>query len=503
MKRGFKAKRERPPERLRRAAAPHRRIESGVATAGAVAFLALWSIGGKLQSGFEVAMATAAPPSSGAGVGVVIVIVALILINAILIAAETAVSALRTAQIRVLRERDAKRADRLQALYDQQDRIVAAYAVAAQVVRLAIVFCTFLLAPGLLDVLHDRFGWANNHANLLISAIILLAPVALLHLIVSELLPKSYATVNPVRVGTALFRLSLAVSVVFGMPATAVTTLRRYFTERFGSRSAESVSNLAEEEIKTLAEEGHETGEIEGGERELLHSVFEFTDTVAREVMTPRVDVDAMPVNSDPTEVARIIQESGHSRIPLFEGTDDQIVGIIHAKDLFGAMLNGKAPNLRSLMRPAIFVPENKSLHELLAEMRQSRSQMAVVQDEFGGTAGIVTIEDIVEELVGDIVDEYDVEEPEIVEAPGGWLVGGKAHLDDFNEVAGTDLESDEFDTVGGFVFGLFGRQPKLGEAIEAEGLRFVVAESDGRRILRVKVEMSPEPAVTVPVDED
>jgi putative hemolysin len=301
--------------------------------------------------------------------------------------------------------------------------------------------------------------------------------------------------VNPLRVVTVLYRFITAISVLFSVPAGLVTSLRHYFVSRFGPRAIEDGANLAEEEIKTLAETAHETGEIEGDERELLHSVFEFTDTVAREVMTPRVDLDAMPVRSDPTEVVKLIQESGHSRIPLYEDTDDQIVGIIHAKDLFGAMLNGKAPNLRSLMRPALFVPENKSLHELLAEMRQNRSQMAIVQDEFGGTAGIVTIEDIVEELVGDIIDEYDVEEPEIVEAAGGWLIDGRTHLDDVNETTGANFESEEFDTIGGFVFGLFGRQPKLGEQVEDDGWRFIVAESDGRRIMRLKLEPAPETA--------
>ena len=167
------------------------------------------------------------------------------------------------------------------------------------------------------------------------------------------------------------------------------------------------------------------------------------------------------------------------------------------------AMLRGKGrPSLRSLMRPAHFVPENKDLHELLTEMRASRSQMVIVQDEFGGTAGIVTIEDIVEELVGDIVDEYDVEEPEIVAVGDAWLVDGKTHLDDLNDQIDGELESEEFDTVGGYVFGLFGRQPKQGECVESEGYRFTVAESDGRRIMRLKVEAAPPASAAVSSDE-
>jgi putative hemolysin len=251
--------------------------------------------------------------------------------------------------------------------------------------------------------------------------------------------------------------------------------------------------NQAEEEIKNLVETAQETGEIEVEEKELLHSVFEFSDTVAREVMTPRVDLEAMRVTSDPMELVELIKKTGKSRIPLYEETDDQIIGIVHAKDLLMAVLKTDRPSLRKIMRPAIFVPENKSLNELLREMRQSRSEMAIVQDEFGGTSGIVTTEDIVEELVGEIVDEYDVEEPEIVKVDGDcYLVHGKVHVDDVNDTLGSELVSEEFDTIGGYVFGVFGRQPKRDEKIESDGLRFTVVEADGRKIKRLKIEKLP-----------
>ncbi|RYG63384.1 HlyC/CorC family transporter, partial [bacterium] len=238
-----------------------------------------------------------------------------------------------------------------------------------------------------------------------------------------------------------------------------------------------------------LVESAEESGAIESDEKELITSVFEFTDTVAREVMTPRTDLDAVPVDTDPKELVEIIQRTGHSRIPLYEGTDDAIVGIVHAKDLLLAMVNYKPVTLRKLMRPAIFVNETKSLHDLLRDMRASRSQLAVVQDEFGGTAGIVTIEDVIEELVGEIQDEYDQEEPAVAEAGAGYLVEGKTHIDDVNAEIGSRFNSEDFDTIGGYVFGIFGRQPKLGEMIEAEHFRFTVAETDGKRILRLRVE--------------
>jgi putative hemolysin len=248
-------------------------------------------------------------------------------------------------------------------------------------------------------------------------------------------------------------------------------------------------SNQMGEEIRSLVDSAEESGEFEADETSLIHSVLEFGETIAREIMTPRTDLDAASLETNPFDLVEIIQKSGHSRIPMFEGTDDEIVGIIHAKDLLMSMIRGKPVNLRSLMRPALFVTENKNIHDLLAEMRHHRTQLAVVKDEFGGTSGIVTIEDIIEEIVGEIQDEYDDEEPIVSETGSGFVVEGKTHIDDVNEEIGTSFESEDFDTIGGFVFGLFGRQPRPGEWIEHNEHQFTVAETDGKRILKVRIE--------------
>jgi len=204
-----------------------------------------------------------------------------------------------------------------------------------------------------------------------------------------------------------------------------------------------------------------------------------------------------VPVSATLQEVAQIVEETGHSRIPVFEGSDDQIVGIVHAKDVLSAITRGEGSRrLRDTMRPASFVPENKNLHDLLQEMRQNRTQMVIVQDEFGGTAGVVTIEDIVEEVVGEIVDEYDQEELQVVRDENGFTIGGKMNIHDVNSLIGTDFDSDEFDTLGGFVFGLFGRQPSQGESVETDGYRFTVTETDGRRIFSVCLEKLPDESV-------
>jgi putative hemolysin len=252
-------------------------------------------------------------------------------------------------------------------------------------------------------------------------------------------------------------------------------------------------SNTMENEIRSLVESGGESGEFEEEETDLIHSVFEFKETIAREVMTPRIDVDSASIDINPYDLVELIQTSGHSRIPMFEGTDDEIVGIIHAKDLLVTMLRGKPVNLRSLMRPALYVTENKSIHDLLADMRHFRTQLAVVKDEYGGTSGIVTIEDIIEELVGEIQDEYDNDDPTVSETLNGFIVEGKTHVDDVNEEIGSNFESEDFDTIGGYVFGLFGRQPKQGEWIDDGTYQFTVIETDGKRIIKVRIEKLDE----------
>lgn len=473
------------------------RLERNLILGLAAVFAALYVVGEHGLSGSRAQVDSFRAPL-GAGLPVTVAILGVILLNALFVAGETAVELIKSVHVKRVREEDEARANRLQDLIDGKARYVAACTLGSQTARLALVFIGFLLAQSLALLLEQRAGWRFDYGTILLSALIIAIPVTLVNLVLGELVPKSYATLHPHRVGLQLYRFIRFAAIVYSVPARLIVALANLLATRFGGK-ASFVANQAEEEIKNLVESAQETGEIEVDEKELLHSVFEFTDTVAREVMTPRVDLDAMPVRSDPHEVVRLIHETGHSRIPLYEDTDDQIVGIIHAKDLLMAMVESNGTvSLRTLMRPALFVPENKNLHELLTEMRAGRSQMAVVQDEFGGTAGIVTIEDIVEELVGDIVDEYDVEEPGVVASDSGWLVDGKTHVDDVNDEIGSNFESEEFDTIGGLVFGLFGRQPKPSETIEADGFRFTVAETDGRRILKLGIDRIPpaeEPA--------
>jgi putative hemolysin len=406
------------------------------------------------------------------------------------VAAETAINLLRPIHVKHVKEGNARQSRRLQDLVDGKQKYATACALGSRTSWLALGLLVLLLA--LSYGIEGTAATAEFDLGRFFLYLLLVAvPVTLVNLVIGDLVPKSYASLHPHGVGLRLYGLIRTASAVFSIPANLLVAIANLVTRLFGGRASFTLPNETEEEIKNLVDSAQEAGEIEVDEKELLHSVFEFTDTVAREVMTPRVDLDAMPVKSPAEEIVRVMRESGHTRIPLYEETDDQIVGIIHAKDLLMAMVEqGPNVSVRSLLRPTLYVPEGKNLHELLAEMRLSRSHMAVVQDEYGGTAGVVTVEDIVEELVGDIVDEYDVEEPQVVPTDDdGYLVDGKAHVDDVNHEIGSAFDSDEFDTIGGLVFGLFGRQPKLGEQIETEGYRFTVAETDGRRVQRLRID--------------
>lgn len=259
---------------------------------------------------------------------------------------------------------------------------------------------------------------------------------------------------------------------------------------------------ISEEEIRHLVDVAEEEEEIEEEERELIHSVFEFGDTVVREVMVPRPDMIAIPSSSTIDEALEKIIEAGYSRIPIYEGDTDNIIGLLYAKDLLKRVHEGKKTvKLSSLGRAPTFVPEQKKVSELLREMQDHRVHMAIVVDEYGGTAGLVTIEDLIEEIVGEIVDEYDKEEPLVEPIDDHTIrVDAKMPIDEVNELMSVDLPHEEWDTVGGLVFALTGRVPIQGEKVRYDSVEFTTERVTGRRIQKVviaKVEPEPQPEVT------
>lgn len=392
------------------------------------------------------------------------------------------------ASLSLLRESDTQGNDdpRIRAMWEHRQRYVSACELGSHASLVLTVLLATLPAFGLQRTV-EGWGVPAGSPAFLTAALLVAVPLGALHLVFGKVVPKTLAANDPVATAARLsgfVRAAAAIGQPFVQFALGIGGL---VTRRFGARATLNVANKVEDQIRAILAETRGIQEMDE-ERTMIHSVFEFGDTVAREVMTPRVRMDSVPLGTPLPEVARLVEESGHSRIPVFQGTDDHIVGIVHAKDLLRVMLNGEEATLEAILRPAFFVPENKGLHDLLQEMRQSKTQIVVVQDEFGATSGIVTVEDVVEEVVGEIVDEYDDEQPEVVAIEGGFLADGKTNLYDLNEVAGTGFESEEYDTIGGYVFGLFGRQPRKGDVIEDGGYRFVVDGTDGRRIERLRI---------------
>lgn len=251
----------------------------------------------------------------------------------------------------------------------------------------------------------------------------------------------------------------------------------------------ESPVSVTEDELKTLVDAGEQEGLLQMGERRMIHSIFELGDTLAREIMVPRIDMLALDVATPLTEAVDAILRAGFSRVPIYEETVDNTLGLLYAKDLLRAWREeNQLSSLRDLLRPAYFVPEGKKVDELLAEMQSQRIHMAIVVDEYGGVAGLVTLEDIVEEIFGEILDEYDQgeEAPYQKLADGGYLFLGRIGLDDFNEIMGSNLTSEDADTLGGYIYGRLGHVPNIGETVQEGNLLLVVEQVAARRIRKV-----------------
>jgi putative hemolysin len=279
-------------------------------------------------------------------------------------------------------------------------------------------------------------------------------------------------------------------------PLVAVLfVLTRVVTAPFGANPQEGTL-ISEEDIKALIETGEEQGVLDVEERDMIHSVFALGDKMVHEVMVPRTDIVAIDVNTAPNEVLESVVSAGHSRIPVYEGSPDQIIGVLYVKDLFRRLARGeKDLTIRPFLRPAVFVPETKKVDELLREMQKDKVHIAIVVDEYGGTAGLVTIEDLVEEIVGEIRDEYDVENELILPvSEHEAIMDARVPFSEVQETFGIEPPDGvaEFDTLGGFVTHELGRLPKPGETVQRDGVKFVVESVDGRRVGRVRVIREP-----------
>jgi CBS domain containing-hemolysin-like protein len=351
---------------------------------------------------------------------------------------------------------------------------------------LFLVLICHLAAGTLLGLVTERYNAAGLIIGLVVEAVIIF--------VLAEAAPKTWAIQHTERAAL--------------LAAPLVTAIATFPPVRLLARGLIGLSNtilpgkglaqgpfVSEEELLATVDVALEDEIIEREERALIHSIIEFGDTVAREVMVPRPDMVAVEGGGKVGDVMEVAMAAGYSRIPVYEQGIDDVIGVVYTKDLMRAEREGQTEEaVRNLVRAAHFVPETKRVNELMREMQHDKFHMAIVVDEYGGTAGLVTLEDLIEELVGEIVDEFDVEEAQIERLPGGnYRVNARMPIDEVNDLLHADLPTGDWDTVGGLLFSLLGHVPAEGESADVDSHRLAAEKVQGRRIGRVRIERLPD----------
>lgn len=416
----------------------------------------------------------------------------LICVNAFFSIAEYALITVRRTRIRQLVEEGNKNAVMVENLLAHPTRLMATIQTGVTViVTLSSALAATSAVNPLADWIHlHSSGFAAAHAAT-IALVAVTLPVAIVALVIGEVAPKSLVVRNPEPFALFVVQPIRWLQAVLTPVVGLLTFLSNLVVRPFGGTVSFTVPTVNKEELEIFVEQGVEQGVVDEGEKEMITSILDFRDTVARKIMTPRIDLTTFSSAGAMPDLIRLVYESGHSRIPIYEGDLDNIIGIIHAKDLL--QLPGNAGRddvpMQDVMRAPYFIPETKKVDQLLAEFKRSKQQLAVVRDEYGVTSGLVTIEDVLEEIVGDIQDEYDEEEPQVqVIDHTTSILDGKMSLNDVNARMGLELPEEEADTIGGFVFGLIGHAAAEGEGTRWEDVEFLVEATDGRRITKVRL---------------
>jgi putative hemolysin len=401
-----------------------------------------------------------------------------ILLAAFCAGAETAIVFSNKAHLHQLSETGNIRAQAVLALTQNRDRLH---------VSLMLVENFLIILSVVLGTIMALRTFAQTALAVFVSAVVMSAFVAFF----AKMIPKGIACRNPDTFSLAVAP-TLQVINRFFAPLNRIFSSAADFMVGPGPQGLSCAAVVTEEDIKAMINLGEERGSLKEEEKELLHKVFEFGDTLASQAMRPRTEIVSVPSNVTLQEVLTLVSEFGYSRYPVIEDTIDTVIGILYIKDILVAMSAGdvkREEGIQQFIRPAYFIPENKRVSELLSEMQRDRFQLAIVIDEYGGTSGLVTLEDLIEEIVGSIHDELEAEQKDVeVVDEKNFVVSGQSDLDEVNELLGTSLQSSDFNTLGGFVFGLFGRMPKVGEQLKYKNLKLEVLELEGRKIAKVKV---------------
>jgi putative hemolysin len=433
------------------------------------------------------------------------VIAVLIVINALFAAAEIALVTIRRSRVQQMMEEGHLGARRVNRLVSQPGRFLA-------VIQLGITFVGFLAAAfagasivGTVQLMLEGVPVVGTQAGLVALLAVTLV-ITIFTIIFGELVPKSLALAHAEPFALFFARPVEVIGRLFGPLVWLLTTATSYVTRLLGVTEAQQ-ERLTAEELMIMVERGGEQGIIEAEERQMIGAVLELGEQRVHEVMVPRIDIEAVPASAPLDDFVETIVREGHSRIPVYAESIDNIVGILYAKDLLPYLARGESPAISTILRTPLFVPESITIDDLLHNFQRRKVHIAIVLDEYGGTAGLVTIEDLIEEIVGEIQDEYDVEEPMIVAiSEDEARVDGRASVDDLAEHFAVQLngaDTEQYDTVGGLVYHEIGGVPTVGDMVEVDGLTLTVESTDGRRVGKVMVARRPRDSQGAGIDQE
>jgi len=348
------------------------------------------------------------------------------------------------------------------------------------IVALSVVFVGFIVSAAVFVIR----VYGSNWVAALVAAIVGFVVIALLRSVSRQIALK-----NPERIAVGLASVLSVTSTAFA-PISGLLSFMAGSIARLVRTKDKEPDEEDVDEMRLLVDENHEEVDLEEDEKEMIRAVVGLDETMTREIMVPRIDVIAANKDSSIAEIIDVIVTHGYTRVPIYEDTIDNIIGVVYAKDLLPVLGKGEVEKpITEIARVPHFVPESKKVDDLLHEFQQSKVHMAIVVDEYGGTAGLVTIEDLLEEIVGEIEDEYDAEEPKVERiSDTEAIMNAKVSIDDFKDIFGVDIEGEDFDTVGGFVFSRLGRIPSVGDIIEVDGIKIEILSTVGQRVKEVRV---------------
>lgn len=421
----------------------------------------------------------------------IVVLIILILLNAFFAASEIAFISLNDAKVAKQAKSGNKKAKQILKMLENPSKFLATIQIGITIAGfLSSAFASDAFANRLAPILNSLIPQISISVWQSISIIIITMILSFFTLVFGELVPKRLAMKNYEKISFATIGIIRFIYIVTIPFVKLLTTITNLVSKLFGvSENDEEI--VTEEEIKMMVDEGEEKGSIEENERELINNVFEFNDITVSEIMTHRTDIYALDINMSVNELIEELDEYKYSRIPVYEETIDEIKGILYLKDLLKYFKSKKNLKLKNIIRPAYFVAQSKPIDELFKELQKNNNQMAIILDEYGGTAGLITMEDILEELVGDIFDEYDDIESEYEKIDENtYLVSGSINISDLSKLLQVEIEEGDYETLSGYLQEKLGRIPEDEEkpVIETSKVTYKIEEYEDKRIVKVKV---------------